>query len=179
MGDFPRFLIICEKAWGCPHTFSQLREIIPSVSPHFLAIPHFLTICEKVCGLPTHFLANYEKACDCEKAWADTNNESRARVFKNPPMAAFRRPRNLKDIIIRTRLDNPLPIGGFTTCTDKRCLMCKFSRPKDTFSSSVTWKSYKILGTTFCHTNNCIYLKAGTHDKACFRSLKRKSCIRK
>ena len=81
-----------------------------------------------------------------------------AKVFKDPPMAAFRRPRNLKDIIIRTRLDNPLPIGGFTTCTDKRCLMCKFSGPTDTFSSPITGNSYKILGTTSCRTNNCIYL---------------------
>ena len=54
------------------------------------------------------------------------NNERMARVFKDPPMAAFRQPRNLKDILVGTRLDNPLPNGGFTKCSDKRCLLCKF-----------------------------------------------------
>jgi hypothetical protein len=63
-----------QKIWGTFHTFSQfsqLQEINPSVSPHFLAITCFLAICEKVCGRPPHFLTNCEKACDCEKAWAD------------------------------------------------------------------------------------------------------------
>jgi hypothetical protein len=36
--------------------------------------------------------------------------------------------------------------------------MCKFSGPTDSFSSPVTGNSYKILGTTSCRTNNCIYL---------------------
>jgi hypothetical protein len=68
---FHAFSQIVRKRGGRPHTFSQLREIIPSVSPHFLTIPRFLVICKKVCRRPTRFLANCEKACDCEKAWVD------------------------------------------------------------------------------------------------------------
>jgi hypothetical protein len=70
-GTFHAFSQFARKCGGRPHTFSQLREIIPSVSPHFLAIALFLAICEKVCGRPTHFLANCEKVCNCKKAWAD------------------------------------------------------------------------------------------------------------
>lgn len=86
------------------------------------------------------------------------NNERMATVFKEPPMAAFRRPRNLKDMVVRARLDNPLPNGGFRTCSDKRCLLCKHSEDTDTFRSPVTGRNYKIFGNTSCHTNNCIYL---------------------
>ena len=71
---------------------------------------------------------------------------------------AFRRPRNLKDMVVRTKLTNPLPNGGFKICTDGRCLMCKHSASTDSFESHVTGRSYKILGDTSCHTNNCIYL---------------------
>ncbi|XP_065938446.1 uncharacterized protein [Magallana gigas] len=39
-------------------------------------------------------------------------NERMADLFKDPPMAAFKRPRNLKDMVVRARLDNPMPNGG-------------------------------------------------------------------
>jgi hypothetical protein len=48
-------------------------------------------------------------------------------VFKDPPMSSLRRPRNLKGMVMRTRLNNPLPNGGFKTCTDLRCQLCKYS----------------------------------------------------
>ena len=35
-------------------------------------------------------------------------NRRMADVLKQPPMAAFRRPRNLKDAVVRTKLENPL-----------------------------------------------------------------------
>lgn len=41
-----------------------------------------------------------------------------ADLFKNPPMAAFKRPRKLKDMIMRARLDDPLPNDGLKTCSD-------------------------------------------------------------
>jgi hypothetical protein len=36
-------------------------------------------------------------------------NESIVDVFRDPPMASFRHPRNLKDMVARTRLKNPQP----------------------------------------------------------------------
>ena len=81
-----------------------------------------------------------------------------AELFKDPPMAAFRRPRNLKDMVVRAKLDNPLPNGGFKTCSDTRCLMCKHSTDTDKFTSPVTGRTYKILGNMSCRTDNCVYL---------------------
>ena len=85
-------------------------------------------------------------------------NKRMADVFKEPPMAAFRRPRNLKDMVVRTKLKNPLPNGGFKTCSDKRCLMCKHTSSTNSFESPVTGRSYRILGETSCRSDNCIYL---------------------
>lgn len=86
------------------------------------------------------------------------SNKRMVEVFKEPPMAAFRRPRNLKDMVVRTRLENPLPNGGFRTCSDRRCLLCKHSSDTDSFKSPVTGRSYRILGNLSCQTNNCVYL---------------------
>jgi hypothetical protein len=59
---------------------------------------------------------------------------------------------------IRTKLTNPQPNGGFKIGTDWKLLMCKHSASTDSFESPVTGRSYKILGDTSWHTDNCIYL---------------------
>ena len=86
------------------------------------------------------------------------SNDKMVEVFKNPPMAAFKRPRNLKDMVVRTKLKNPLPNGGFRTCSDTRCLLCKHSSDADDFSSPITGRTYKIFANTSCRTDNCVYL---------------------
>lgn len=73
-------------------------------------------------------------------------------------MAAFKRPKNLKDMVVRTKIKNPLPNGGFRTCSDTRCLLCKHSSDADDFSSPITGRTYKIFANTSCSTDNCVYL---------------------
>lgn len=60
-------------------------------------------------------------------------------------------------MIVRPILDNPLPNGGFKTCSDLRCLLCKHSIISDSFKSPLTGNTYKIFGNTSCRTD-CIYL---------------------
>lgn len=56
-------------------------------------------------------------------------------VFTNSQNAAFRHQRNFKDIIVRTRLKNPLSNGGFNNFSDTRYLMRKRSSDADSVSS--------------------------------------------
>lgn len=48
-----------------------------------------------------------------------------ADLLKYPPVTAFNRPRNLNDVVVSARIDNPVPSGGFKTGSDPRCLLCK------------------------------------------------------
>jgi hypothetical protein len=52
IGDFPRFLANCEKAWGHPHTLSHLRE-----TTHGFSQSHALSQFVRKCGsaLPPAF----------------------------------------------------------------------------------------------------------------------------
>jgi hypothetical protein len=70
-------------------------------------------------------------------------------------MAAFRRPRNLNDMMVRAKLDNPLPNGGFKTYSDAQCQLYKHNTD-DTykFTSPVTGRTYKIFGNMSCRTDN-------------------------
>lgn len=54
------------------------------------------------------------------------------RKLKN--MAAFRCLENLRDMVARIRLENSLPTGGFKTCHDLRCVLCKYSSDTQTFN---------------------------------------------
>lgn len=73
-------------------------------------------------------------------------------------MAAFKYPRNLKDMVVMATFDNPLSNGGFKTCFDVICLLCKHSFNTDSFNSTITGRTYKIFGNTSCCTDNFIYL---------------------
>lgn len=85
-------------------------------------------------------------------------NECMADLFKDPPMATFKRPRNLKGMVVRAILENPLPNGGFKTCSDARCFLCKHSTNTDSFKSHITGRTYKIFGKASCRTVSFIYL---------------------
>lgn len=75
-----------------------------------------------------------------------------ADLFKDHPMVAFKPPRNLKDMVARGRFGNTLLSGGFKTCSDTRCLLCKFR-----FISLITGRIYKILANASCHTDKQIF----------------------
>ena len=66
-----------------------------------------------------------------------------------PPMVVFRKPRSVKDHIVRTRLDNPRPIGYFETCTD-RCKLCPYTHTTSSFKSTNTKHEYKIFEKLSC-----------------------------
>lgn len=55
-----------------------------------------------------------------------------------------------KDMVVGARLDNPLPNGGFKTCSDVRCLLCKHSINMDSFKSPIMGRTYKLLDNTSC-----------------------------
>lgn len=53
-------------------------------------------------------------------------------------MVAFKRPRNLKDKVMRERLGNSLWNGGSKSCSDARCLLCEQSTNTDKITSPIT-----------------------------------------
>ena len=86
------------------------------------------------------------------------------KVFKDPPMVCWTRPKNLKEILIRAKLPKEDNIRrssrnkiGFKHCGFD-CMMCKFS-PKfaNNIVSSVTKEKITILSNLTCHSENVIY----------------------
>lgn len=74
--------------------YIQLRRVKKTPSWHEHPVHRFNSILRNI--LP--ILYTYERMAD---------------LFKNPSLAAIKRPGNLKDMVVRAILDNPLLNGGF------------------------------------------------------------------
>ena len=81
-------------------------------------------------------------------------------IFPEPAMVAFRRPRNLRDIITRASITRPQPAlePGFRDCDRMNCGMHIYTRTGNTFQSKVTSKIYHIRQFLDCNSHNIIYL---------------------
>ena len=80
------------------------------------------------------------------------------KCIPSPPLVSYRKPRSIKDHLVRSRLDNPMPVCSFSTCSNKRCKLCPKSQATSTFISTNTGHEYKILTNVSCKSKNVVYL---------------------
>ncbi len=86
-------------------------------------------------------------------------------LFVKPPRVIFKKPPNLKNILVRPKL--PVSLQPLTQpnrkqfksepCKKPRCKTCKIMIPTDSFSSRFNDRSYPIVGNMNCHSSNVIY----------------------
>ena len=65
----------------------------------------------------------------------------------DPPMVAFRRPKNLRDLLVRVELKNSGPPStqtGNYQCQDKRFHTCKIIIEKNTFTSKINGRKHNV-----------------------------------
>ena len=90
------------------------------------------------------------------------SSEKMKKVFPEPPVVSFKKPKNLKDHLVRSRLDSKTSGGGgggsFKTCSDKRCQLCRYTTTTSEFASSTSGLKYVMLGSLSCKSRNVIYL---------------------
>lgn len=86
-------------------------------------------------------------------------SETLSKLFPEPPVVAFRRPRSIKDSLVKAAVSAPsTAVGQCKPCGDKRCKSCCQLQSTNEFQSNVTGKVYRIYCNTFCKTPNVIYL---------------------
>ena len=89
-----------------------------------------------------------------------SNSEEHREVFPEPPVTAFRRCKNLKDLLVRARLatNKNCDERGCTRCEKSRCQVCKSMSESDSFYSHATSKEYKINFSFNCDSSGVVYL---------------------
>ena len=91
-----------------------------------------------------------------------SHSDEHREVVPAPPVIAFRRCKNLKDILVRARLRNQGQGGTHTKgCSGcgKACFqVCNVMSNCDRFKSKVTGKEYKVNYSFNCESSNVVYL---------------------
>lgn len=82
-------------------------------------------------------------------------------LFNKAPRVIFKRPANLKNILVKPKLpsDESIDRQNFKCepCKKPRCKSCKILKSSNSFSSNVTKKTYPIVGRMSCHSHDVIY----------------------
>jgi hypothetical protein len=82
-----------------------------------------------------------------------------AKLFPEPPVVAFRRPKSIKDTLVRTAVSRPSStVGQCKPCGDKRCKCCLQLQRAQVFHSKTTGKENNIFCNVNCKTPNMVYL---------------------
>ena len=78
-------------------------------------------------------------------------------VHDYKPILAFRRPKNLRDYLVRSSFADRTHHFS-QTCDRRRCSNCKNIITADVFTSNRTQESFKMRYSTNCTSQNVIYL---------------------
>ena len=82
-------------------------------------------------------------------------------VFSEPPLIAYKRPKNIKELIIRAKVPPTAParpkrkIPGMTKC--KGCPTCPYIKQGKQIRASATSYTAEILDQVNCQTSNIVY----------------------
>ena len=85
------------------------------------------------------------------------------KVFPSPPMVAFRRPKNLRDKLIKARVPptpqqrTPRNIPGMKPCNGKNCETCPFVKNCKQFKGPFNDTVVQINSTLNCTSTNVVY----------------------
>ena len=107
-----------------------------------------------------------------------TLNPRLKRIFPEPPMICWTRPKNLREYLIRSQLPKQLNFrksernkNGFKHCK-RNCKMCKFSPNFAKFvTCSKTNVKYPILSPIDCTSKNVIYCITCTKQNGCCKNM--------
>ena len=89
-------------------------------------------------------------------------------VFEEPPLTAFRRQNNLRDMLVKSKVPPPPPpypqreTKGMARCGNS-CPSCPYVLPGKTVQID-TEKQWRIDKKVSCNTFNCIYMLQCTKD---------------
>ena len=102
---------------------------------------------EKISGIVRHHWKEIEKG------------ETMTKLLPEPPVVAFRRPKNINDTLVRAAISRPSSsVVQCKPCDDKRCKCGLQLQRAQAFHSKTTGKENKIFCNVNCKTPNMAHL---------------------
>ena len=91
-----------------------------------------------------------------------------SQVFPSAPIVAFKRPKNIREILIKARVPSAnirtrRVQNGYKKCITPSCLTCPYSLPGKVIKASATDFKTEVNAPVSCDTKNVIYLISCQH----------------
>jgi hypothetical protein len=86
------------------------------------------------------------------------DNEETHFLTATNPLVCYRRPRSIRDQLVRSNLTKQEPTPNGSGPCGHQCKNCKHMTPTTSFTSTVTKQTYKVKGTMNCDSKNLIYM---------------------
>lgn len=84
------------------------------------------------------------------------NSERLQKVFGRPPLVAYRRDRNLADILVHGKLNRIMRSSLYNDCGREDCIVCLRMFEREVFATDGI-RSYKARSYRGCVTENVVY----------------------
>ena len=107
-------------------------------------------------------MANISSIIHQHWSYSLKQNPDLKKVLPNPPMVSYSRPKNLREILVRSQLppvekrQNLRRRVGFKRCNMTRCETCPYTKNTTTHRTNFTNQSYPIKEQLSCDTENTI-----------------------
>src|SRR5215813_1362963 len=79
-------------------------------------------------------------------------------IFPKPPRTVYRRPSNIKDILVSAKINGSQLTVGCFPCNEPRCRTCSYVTQTSCVTSFTNQYYHKIRSHITCKTSNIIYL---------------------
>ena len=100
-----------------------------------------------------------------QKHYHILQRSERLKVFNEPPMVAFRKPKSLRQYLVKAKVNNnaesvnvSAEVPGCYKLHNSRCRLCHVLRESDHFTSNVTKRTWRIKDHIDCKSKGVIYL---------------------
>ena len=103
-------------------------------------------------------------------------SESVRRLFESKPIVAYKRPTNIHDILVHTKMGKQTASFNVTKCNRKRCSHCSTINESDCFTSTNTASVHKVNYDLSCTSTSVIYLITCKKCKAQYVGQTRQKC---
>ena len=78
-------------------------------------------------------------------------DEKMNKIFEKRPLIAYRKPKKLKDLLIKSKfVYEEGTVGDCSACKDERCSWCPIIKETDSFRSQKTQRNFKIFHNVTC-----------------------------
>ena len=108
-------------------------------------------------------LSNFNKILSDQWTHAVKKNPLIKESLPEPPTISFKRPKNLRDTLVKAQVPKPRPNrplrtkNVFLKCNHPRCGSCPYCPNSKTHTATFMKKTWHIQDPTSCLTKNCIY----------------------